>query len=286
MSEISKLASIDPAAQIGAQVSIGPFCYLGPDVTIGPGCELMNNVSVMGRTTIGAGNVFYPNAVIGSTPQDLKYQGGPTETIIGDRNVFRENITVHRGTELGGGRTVIGSDNLFMVACHVAHDCSLDDHIILGNESLLAGHVRIETGVIIEALAGAHQFVTLGKYSYIGAMTPVHRDVPPFCKFSGNPNAVRGANEEGLRRNGFSDEDIGDLKQAVRQLFRRTGGACLTDNLDRLELQESLNEHVSYLCRFVRAGAESRFGRRQESSRTDKRSDRRHNPAEVPRPKD
>ena len=286
MSQISKLSSVDPAAKIGPDVAIGPFCCIGPDVTIGFGCQLMNNVTITGHTRIGAQNVFYPNAVIGAAPQDLKYRGGPTETIIGDRNVFRENTTVHRGTELGGGRTVIGNDNLFLVACHIAHDCQLADRIILGNESLLAGHVIIETGVVVEALAGAHQFVTLGKYSYIGAMTPARRDVPPFTKFSGDPNAVRGANEEGLRRNGFSDENIAAVKQAVRQLFRRTAGACLADNLAQLQSQDHLNEHVRYLCDFIKASSETRFGRKLDDSRTDKPSDRRRNPVEVPKPKD
>ena len=287
MSEISKLAAVDPAARIGSHVSIGPFTCIGPDVTLGDGCQVMNNVTITGRTSIGEKNVFYPNAVIGAAPQDLKYRGDPTETIIGARNVFRENVNVHRGTELGGRRTVIGSDNLLMVGCHIAHDCILEDRIIVGNESLLAGHVKIETGVVVEALVGIHQFVTLGKYSYIGAMTPVRRDVPPFAKFSGDPNAVRGANEEGLRRNGFSDEDVTLLKQAVRRLFRRAAGACLADNLNQLESQDGLNENVRYLCRAVRASSETRFGRHLENARADKADDRRRcNPADIRRMKD
>lgn len=286
MSEISELAFVATGAKIGEHVSIGPFCCVGSDVVIGDGCELMNNVTIAGRTTIGKKNIFYPNSVIGAAPQDLKYRGGPTETVIGDRNVFRENVSVHRGTELGGGRTVIGSDNLLMVACHIAHDCFLADRIILGNESLLAGHVKIETGVVVEALVGVHQFTTLGKYSYIGARTPVGRDVPPFVKFSGDPSAVRGVNEEGLRRNGFSDEEVAVLKQAVRKLYRRKAATCLTDNLEQLESEDGTGEHVRYFCSSVRASSEARFGRYLEDKRTDKAVDWQLNPAEIRRIKD
>ncbi|MCK4629070.1 MAG: acyl-ACP--UDP-N-acetylglucosamine O-acyltransferase, partial [Sedimentisphaerales bacterium] len=221
MSEISNLAVIDPSAQIGSGVTIGPFCVVGPDVVIEDGCQLINNVTVQGITRIGRDNVFYSNVVIGAAPQDLKYNGAPTETIIGKGNVFRENTTVHRGTEKGGGRTVIGSGCLFMVAAHIAHDCILENKIILANQTLLAGHVQIEEGSVVSALVGLHHFVRVGKYSYVGGLTPVHRDIPPFVKFSGDPNEVRGVNEEGLKRNGFSPEDVARIKQGYRQIFRR-----------------------------------------------------------------
>ena len=280
MSNISKLAVIDPAAKITSDVRIGPFCVVGPDVTIGRGCHLMNNVTIEGVTRIGENNVFYQNAVIGAPPQDLKYDGAPTETIIGANNVFRENCSVHRGTELGGGQTVIGNGNLFMVAAHVAHDCIMGDKILLGNETLLAGHVTIEEGAVISAMVGIHHFVTIGKFSYVAAMTPVRRDVPPFVKFSGDPNAVRGLNEEGLKRHNFSPADIDELKQAYRKLYRHSGS--IIQRLDELQKQENLNGHVNYLCRFVRNSCQSRLGRYQETLRRDDNKHRHwRKPAEV-----
>jgi UDP-N-acetylglucosamine acyltransferase len=280
MAEISPWAAVDPKAQIGADVRIGPFCVVGPDVIIGPGSHLMNNVTVQGITRIGANNVFYPNVVVGVAPQDLKYRGAPTETLIGATNVFRECCTVHRGTELGGGRTVVGSHNLFMVGVHIAHDCFLADKIILGNQTQLAGHVRVEEGAVVSALVGLHHFVTVGKYSYIGGLTPVRRDVPPFVKFDGDPNEVRAVNEEGLKRNGFSAQEIDQIKQAFRQLYRQ--GGDILSNLERLEATGGLNGHVQYLCGFLRASCAGRFGRYQELARRDNREDRRRrDPLEV-----
>ena len=280
MSEISPLAFIHPHAQIGTEVRIGPFCVIGPDVTIGDCCELMNHVTIDGLTSVGPHNVFYQNVVIGAAPQDLKYLGQKTQTIIGADNVFRENCTVHRGTELGGGKTVIGSANLFMIGCHVAHDCLLEDKIILGNLSLLAGHVKIEEGAVISALIGIHHFVTVGKYSYIGGMTPVRRDVPPFMKFSGDPNEVRGVNKEGLNRHNFSPDDINELKQAFRRLFRK--GSSISEQLNQLQAQPDLNGHVNYLCRFMRNSCRGRFGRFLELDRKDTLQDRFHRlPAEL-----
>jgi len=280
MSKISKWALVDPSAELGADVSIGPFCEIGPAVKIESGCELMNHVTIQGITRIGPNNVLYQNVVIGAAPQDLKYNGGPTETIIGSNNVFRENCTVHRGTELGEGRTVIGNGNLFMVGVHVAHDCIVEDNVLLGNQTTLAGHVRIEEGAVLSALIGIHHFVRVGKYSYIGGLTPVRRDVPPFVKFSGDPNAVRGINEEGLKRRKFSEAEIAALKQAFRRLFRE--GNSITEQLDQLEAEEDLVEHVRYLCRFLRESCQDRFGRYQEMARQDSRQDRQfRRPAEL-----
>lgn len=267
MPQISELAHVDPAAHIDDDVRIGPFCYIGPHVEIGAGCELMNNVTLRGHTRVGRQNVFYPNVVVGVAPQDLKYQGGPTETIVGDRNVFREHVTVHRGTELGGGRTKIGSDGLFMVATHIAHDCVVGDRVLLGNQTQLAGHVVVEDGAVVSALVGLHHFVTVGRYSYVAGLTPVRRDVPPFMKFAGDPNAVRAVNEEGLKRNGFSGADIESLKHAYRQLFRR--GAVTSAVLNELEQQDGLNGHVKYLCEFLRQSMSSRFFRYRETLRRD-----------------
>lgn len=280
MTQISKLAAVDPEAQLGKNVRVGPFCVIGPDVTIDDGCELMNNVTIQGITRIGQNNVFYPNVVIGTAPQDLKYDGAPTETIIDYGNVFREGCTVHRGTELGGGRTVIGKENLFMAFAHVAHDCHVADKTIIGNQTLLAGHVAIEDGAIVSAMIGLHHFVTVGKYSYIAAMTPVRRDVPPFTKFSGDPNEVRAINEEGLKRNGLTADNIAALKRAFRTIFRND--ASVSAGLDELEGQETLDENVRYLCQFMRQSCQARFGRYRESARTDLTGQkRRRDPFEI-----
>jgi len=281
MSEISKLAVVDPSARIGAKVRIGPFCVIGPDVVLGDGCELFSNVVIEGHTRIGERNVFYQNVVVGVTPQDLKYEGAPTETIIGDDNVFRENCSVHRGTELGGGRTIIGSHNLFMVGVHIAHDCELEDRILIGNQTQLAGHVLIEEGAVVSALIGLHNFVSVGKYSYVAGLTPVRRDVPPFMKFSGDPNEVRGVNEEGLKRNGFGREDILEIKRAYRKLYRKDCNSIVA-SIEDLQGRDGLNVNVRYLCRFLQQSCGSRFGRYRETQRQDANEDRmRCDPFEV-----
>ncbi|MBN2211019.1 MAG: acyl-ACP--UDP-N-acetylglucosamine O-acyltransferase [Sedimentisphaerales bacterium] len=278
MSLISPQAAVDPSARIGRDVCIDPFCVLGPDVSIGDGCCLMNNVTIQGHTEVGVGNVFYSNCVIGVAPQDLKYHGEVTRTIIGEHNVFRENVTVHRGTENGGGQTLIGDGNLFMVGVHIAHDCIIGDQVIIGNQTQLAGHVIIEDFAVISALCGAHHFTTIGRYAYVGGLTPVRRDVPPFTKF--DSEGVRAVNEEGLKRNGFNDDDIGEIKKAFRRLYRKDGD--ITDHLRELRETIPMNEHVVYLCNFVEASCQGRFGRFRELQRHDHRSERaRRLPHEV-----
>ncbi len=279
MADISKLAEVSPLARLADNVRIGPFCVIGPDVEIADNCELKNNVTIQGKTRIGSDNIFYQNVVIGTAPQDLKYNGGPTETIIGNGNVFREGVTVHRGTELGSGRTIIGNNNLLMVGVHIAHDCIIHNNVIIGNMTQLAGHVVIEDYAVVSALIGLHHFVTVGKYSYVGGMTPVRRDVPPFMKFSGDPNETRGVNEEGLRRNGFSSQEITELKKAYKLLYRQNR---IADALKELQADEDLNKHVAYLCNFAQASCQSRFGRYLETARHDSFEDRkRKNPFEI-----
>lgn len=266
MTDISEHAVIDPSATIGENVKVGPFCVIGPDVVIGDGCELISGVAIEGITRIGSNNVFYQNVAVGVAPQDLKYDGAPTETIVGYGNVLRENVTVHRGTELGGGKTVIGNENLLMVGSHVAHDCYVGNRTIIANQVQMAGHVTIEDYAVIEALLGINQFVTVGRASYVAAMTPVRRDVPPFMKFSGDPNEVRGVNEVGLKRIGFSDEDIEAVKDAFRLLFRQR---AISAGLEELGTCDELNAHVAYLRDFMCKSCASRFSRFRENERSD-----------------
>jgi UDP-N-acetylglucosamine acyltransferase len=280
MTLISEQAVVDTSARIGSNVKIGPFCVVGPDVEIGDDCELISHVTIDGTTRIGRRNIFYQNVVIGVAPQDLKYRGGATVTVIGDDNVIREHVTVHRGTELGGGKTVIGNNNLFMVGCHIAHDCIVENNIVMANQAMLAGHVKIENYAVVMALVGIHHFVTVGQYSYIGGMTPVRRDVPPYMKFSGDPNEVRGVNEEGLKRHNFSDELIGRLKQMYRKLFRESNS--ISERLEELESTQDMNEHIKYLCDFMRNSCKGRFGRYLELSRQDSVEDRKNRtPLEI-----
>ncbi len=281
MTEISKLAEVSASAGIGENVTIGPFCVVGPDVVIGDGCHLMNNVTVIGNTEIGRWNTFYPNVVVGVHPQDLKYQNTPTKTILGDDNILRENVTIHRGTELGLGRTVLGTGNLLMVGVHIAHDCVLGDANILANQVQLAGHVSIESHTVISALVGLHHFVRVGRYSYIGGLTPVRRDVPPYLKFGGDPNAVRAVNEEGLKRNAFTPEQIAALKQTFKELYRK--GTSLEAAVKAVLARENLEEHVQYLCDFIHKSCQGRFGRYEENFRRDRFEDRvRKQSAETP----
>ncbi len=283
MSNISELAVIDPAAKIGKNVTVGPFCVIGPDVEIGEGTEIMNSVTLDGNTRIGKNNVIYPYAVVGVRPLDLKYKGEPTLTLIGDNNVIREHCTVHRGTELGGGKTVIGDNNLFMTGSHVAHDCIIQNNILIGNQVLFAGHVKVEDYAVISASVGIHHFVTVGKYSYIAGMTAIRRDVSPFMKIAGDPEAVRAVNSEGLSRNGFDASEILALKEAYKKLFRSNGdGKNLIDQINELQSQSSLTEHVKYLCEFTRNSCESRFHRSQENNRHDTQADRQNrSPVEI-----
>lgn len=265
MPKISPLSEVSSAARIADDVEIGPFCMIGPDVTLGAGCTLMNNVTMLGRVTVGAGNVFFPYSIVGTAPQDLKYRGGPTRIEIGDRNQFREYVTVHPGTEAGGALTRVGSDSLFMVGSHIAHDCLLDDKVMLGNYSQLAGHVRMETCSVMSALSGVHHFVTIGKYAFVGGLTAVKRDVPPFTIFFGQPGEIRGVNKTGMCRNGLSDAQIERVEAAYRRLF--LGKNDQLRAIEEIQRENGLDENVRYLCEFLKATTEGKFGRYRESLR-------------------
>lgn len=265
MAKISQLSEVHPSADLADDVEIGPFCMVGPNVRIGPGCRLHNNVTVIGHTTIGCENEMYPFVVIGTAPQDLKYRGGDTRVEIGDRNTFREYVTVHPGTEAGGEVTRVGSDSLFMVGSHVAHDCLLGDKVMLGNFCQLAGHVCMEPNSVISAMSGVHHFVTVGRYSFVGGLTAVKRDIPPFTIFYGQPGEVRGVNEVGMSRHGFAPEQVAAVKKAYRKLF--CGGNNQLQQIEALEAEGDLDENVAYLCRFLRASTEGKFGRNRERLR-------------------
>lgn len=215
---IHPTAIIAETAQLGSNVEIGPYCVINDNVKIGNGCKLHSHVVIDGTTSIGEDCEFFPFAAIGGKTQDLKYQGEPTSLVIGDRNVFRENTTVHRSTD-NEVPTLIGDDNLFLAYAHVAHDCVVGNHTIFSNNATIAGHVTVEDYVIISGLAGIHQFCRVGKHSIVGGCTKIVQDVPPFVVVDGNPATVRGINVVGLQRRGFSEEEIKALKKAYKALF-------------------------------------------------------------------
>jgi UDP-N-acetylglucosamine acyltransferase len=213
-------AIVDPQAEIAEDVEIGPFCVIGPHVKLGPGCRLLNSVTILGHTTIGRDNIFFPNCVIGSAPQDKKFRGEDTRLEIGDNNAFREAVSIHIGTEKGGGLTTVGDNNLLMVNSHLGHDARLGSNCVLANNVMIAGHVHVHDYVAMMGGAGVHHFVTIGEHAYIGGYARIHHDVPPFVKVDG-ADEVRGLNKVGLRRGGYSEADVEALDQAYRNLFGR-----------------------------------------------------------------
>ncbi|MCE0802064.1 acyl-ACP--UDP-N-acetylglucosamine O-acyltransferase [Buttiauxella sp. S04-F03] len=213
-------AIVEDGAVIGANVHIGPFCIVGPHVEIGQGTVLKSHVVVNGHTTIGRDNEIYQFASIGEVNQDLKYAGEPTRVEIGDRNRIRESVTIHRGTEQGGGLTKVGSDNLLMVNAHVAHDCTVGNRCILANNATLAGHVSVDDFAIIGGMTAVHQFCIIGAHVMVGGCSGVAQDVPPYVIAQGNHATPFGVNIEGLKRRGFSREAIHAVRNAYKILYR------------------------------------------------------------------
>ena len=217
---IHPTAVVASGAELGADVEIGPHSVVGPKVVIGDRTRIGPQVVLDGRTRIGEDNLIVGQASLGGPPQDLSYKGEPTELSIGDKNTIREFVTINRGTVKGGGITRVGSNCLLMACCHVAHDCDLADRIIMGNNVLLAGHVRVEEQANISGGAAAHHFVTIGAFAYVGGMTRIIQDAPPYMILEGHPSRVRGVNVIGLQRGGFTEAEIEALRQAFRIIWR------------------------------------------------------------------
>lgn len=212
-------ALVDPKAELGPGVTVGPYTSIQEGVTIGAGTTIGAHCVIEGHTAIGAECELFTGAVIGSIPQDLKYRGEESQLIIGDRNKIREYVTINPGTEGGGGKTVIGSDCLFMAYAHVAHDCVIGNGVIIANSAALAGHITVEERAVIGGLVGLHQFVRVGTLSIVGGCSRVVQDIPPYATCVGYPATVFGLNSEGLRRAGVSSETKQRLHQAFRILF-------------------------------------------------------------------
>ncbi|MFH0910981.1 MAG: acyl-ACP--UDP-N-acetylglucosamine O-acyltransferase [Planctomycetota bacterium] len=266
---IHPTAIIEPGAEIGPDATIGPYAFVGGKVRMGARCRLHPHAAVTGRTTLGSGNTVHPGAVLGGDPQDLKFSGEETELIVGDGNTFREGVTVNIGTASGGERTVIGNHCLLMACAHVAHDCRLGDRVVLANGVLLAGHIVVEDGAILSGLAAVHHFATIGRLSFVGGMSAVRQDVPPFLLMEGNPARPRRLNLVGLKRNGFSAETMAALKKVFRLVYRSnlTRSQALKEvaALDIYPLPE-----VQEIMKSFRASEAGRQGRALEANRTSK----------------
>ncbi len=217
---IDSRAIIDPRARIAADVSVGPYSTIGPEVEIGSGCRIGSHVVIKGPCRIGSDNQFFQFASIGEVPQDKKYRGEDTVLEIGDRNVVREFVTMHRGTVQGGGVTRLGSDNLIMANVHIAHDCIVGNHTIFANNASLAGHVVVEDHVILGGYSLVHQFCAIGVHSFSAAASLITKDVPPFVLVSGHMAKPYGLNVEGMRRRGFSPATVRTLRQAYKLIYR------------------------------------------------------------------
>jgi UDP-N-acetylglucosamine acyltransferase len=226
-------AIIADGAELDESVEVGPFSIIGDDVKIGPGTRVESHVVIRGPTTIGRDNHIYQFCSIGDVPQDKKYAGEATGLVIGDRNTIREGCTISRGTVQDGGMTTLGDDNWIMAYVHIAHDCHVGSNTIFANNATLAGHVHVGDWTIFAGFAGAQQFCRIGAHSFLGAYSGTNRDVPAYAMIAGQPSEPRGINSEGLRRRGFTAEQISNIKNAYRIVYRQ--GLKLSEAIARIE---------------------------------------------------
>ena len=252
---IDSRAVISPQAEIAADVEIGPFTVIGPEVVIGRGTWIGPHVVINGSTRIGENNKIFQFASLGEAPQDKKYQGEATRLEIGDRNVIRECATVNRGTVQGDSVTRIGNDNLLMAYSHVAHDCRLGNHIVLSNVATLGGHVDIGDFAILGGLSAVHQFTKVGAYCFIANNAAVTRDVPPYVMAVGQPAEPHSINVVGLKRRGFTDQQILNVRRAYRVLYR--SGLKLKSALERLDAAAVTQEEIRPFVDFIKHSSRS-----------------------------
>ena len=220
MERIHSTAIVAAGAQLAPDVRVGPYCVIGPEVTVGEGTVIASHVVLTGRTTIGRDNRIFQFTSVGDIPQDRKYDGEPTATVIGDANVIREFVTIHAGTKQDRGKTTIGDRNLLLAYTHIAHDCVVGDETTFSNNAQLAGHVVVGDYAVLGGFVGVHQFCRIGAHAMVAAGSIVLQDVPPFVTAAGYPAKPRGANSEGLRRRGFSPADIAAVRRAYKTLYR------------------------------------------------------------------
>ncbi|NJN86928.1 MAG: acyl-ACP--UDP-N-acetylglucosamine O-acyltransferase [Leptolyngbyaceae cyanobacterium SL_7_1] len=257
---IHPTAVIEPGADLHPTVQVGAYAVIGSRVKVGAGTVIGHHAVLDGWTEIGTNNQIFPGAAIGLDPQDLKYNGSLTLVQIGNNNVIREYVTIHRATQTDEA-TIIGNGNLLMANVHVAHNCVIEDQVILANAVALSGHVHIESRARLSGVLGVHQFVRIGRYAMVGGMTKIVRDVPPYMLVDGNPAKVRSLHQIGLRRAGLTELDNGtvyaSLKKAFRLLYR--SGLTFTEAIEQFSLLPE-NEHLHHLQQFLIASQSS--GRR------------------------
>ena len=252
MPDVHPTAIVHEGAKIGAGAEVGPYCILGSGAVIGRSVRLISHVVVEGLTEIGEHCVVHPFAVLGGAPQHLAHKGEPTRLTIGDRNIIREHVTMHTGTAVGRGVTTVGSDGLFMVGSHVAHDCIVGDHVVFANNATLGGHVQVGDYVFMGGLSAVHQWSRIGRHSFIGGLAPVTKDVIPYA-LVGNDAHLEGMNLVGLKRRGFSRDTINDLRAAYRMLFAEEG--TFQERLEDVARVFGRSPEVSEVVAFIRADA-------------------------------
>ena len=265
MADIHTLAAVDPQAELAADVRIGPFCVIGPHVKIGAGSILENNVTVTGRVTIGERNHIHATTVIGGSPQDLSYEGADTQVIVGSNNVFREGVTINRGTEKEEGITYVGSHGYYMAQAHIAHDCHVGDRVVMANGTMLGGHVHVHDDATISGNVAVHHFTTIGSYSFVGGLSRVTMDVPPYMLCEGHPARPRCINIVALKRNNFPATAIKGLQEAYRLIYRAK--ARLDDAREILRSNGQLTPQVNHLLSYIEIQQEGRNGRGRERLR-------------------
>jgi len=242
---------IHPSAKLGKNVKVGPWSIIGPEVEIGDGTEISSHVVIKSHTRIGKHNRIFQFASVGEDPSDKKYQGEVTWLEMGDHNIVREGATLHRGTEVGGGVTRIGSNNLFMPYTHVAHDCIVGTHTIFSNNAAISGHVVVEDWAILSGYAGVYQFLRIGAHSFIGGLTHINMDVPAFVVIKGIPPEPKGVNITGLERRGFSRDAIKAIRKGYKILYRQ--GLKIDEAIDELEKLAVEHQEIHVLIHSVKA---------------------------------
>jgi len=250
MSGVHPTAIVDVAAQLGEDVEIGPYCTIGPNVVLGARTRLLSHVNIEGRTTIGEDCIIHPYASLGGPPQHARHQGDETTLTVGARNLIREQVTMNVGSSVGKGATVVGDDNTFFIGSHVGHDCRVGNNVLLTNLATLAGHVQIGDFAILGGLAGVHQWTRIGRYAFVGALAVATRDVIPFGTVWGNHAHLDGLNLTGLKRRGFSREQIHTLRAAYRDLFANKGE--FADRVALVARRYARSEQVMEIIEFIR----------------------------------
>lgn len=246
---IHATAIIAPGVELGPGVSVGPYSVIGERVTIGEGTVIGPHVVITGPTTIGAGNRILQFASIGEDPQDKKYRGEDTRLEIGDRNLMREYCTINRGTAQDEGVTRVGSDNWLMSYTHIAHDCQIGNHVIMSNNATLAGHVHVEDHAILSGFVAVHQFCRIGIHAFIGGLSGITRDVLPYMMVAGHPPEPRGVNQEGLKRRGFTPEQLRNVREAYRLLYR--SGLRLAEAREQLAALAATQPEIAVIVAFL-----------------------------------